>query len=234
VHVFFKCQIFSGGQSHARGGDALDRGVVGKIDKEDGTVDGAGLLEALDEEVGLFKGDAHGGKHDREGLLRADNLGLARDLRGELGMRQAGRREDRQLLAADQRGQSVDGGNAGVDVVTGIFPHARIQRHAVDVQPHIRFNRSETVDRTADSVEGASEDFLRQRDFHRMTRQTRMRILQGHAFGAFKDLNNGLVFIIFNDAAELLRLSVDREFHDFIEGGVFYALENNERAVDLT
>ena len=42
--------------------------------------------------------------------------------------------KDRQLLAADQCGQSVNSGDTGVDIVSWIFTGYRIQRKPVNVQ----------------------------------------------------------------------------------------------------
>ncbi len=41
--------------------------------------------------------------------------------------------EDRQLLSADQCGQSVDGGDTGTDIVSRIFTANRVQRKTVDI-----------------------------------------------------------------------------------------------------
>ena len=59
--------------------------------------------------------------------------GLLYDLCGQLIVRQTIAGKDGQLLATDQGGQSVDGGNTGVNIVTGIFTGYRVQRQSVDV-----------------------------------------------------------------------------------------------------
>ena len=41
--------------------------------------------------------------------------------------------KDRKLLSSDQGGQSVDCGNTGVDIVSGIFTCYRVQRQTIDV-----------------------------------------------------------------------------------------------------
>ena len=52
--------------------------------------------------------DAHGGKDDGE-VRAIGHAGLTDDLDGQLVVLHAGAGEDGQLLAADQRGQAVDG-----------------------------------------------------------------------------------------------------------------------------
>ncbi len=115
VHVQAKGQVFGGRQGHARGGDAFDGRVVGQVHEQDRAVDGAGPAEIADEIVGFLEGDAHGGEDDGEIAGPVADLGLAGDLGSQLGMRQAGCREDRQLLAADQGVQAIDGRDAGLD-----------------------------------------------------------------------------------------------------------------------
>ncbi len=66
--------------------------------------------------------------------------------------------KDRQLLAADQGGQSVDGGDTGVDIVSWIFTCYRIQRKTVDIQADLRCDIAKTVNRLADTVKGTSQD----------------------------------------------------------------------------
>ena len=120
VHVLLKGQVLGGGQGHARGGDTFDSRVVRKVREDHGAVDGAGAAEVVDEVLGLLKGDADGGEDDGEGLVVAQHLGLTRDLGGQRRVGQAGAGEDRQLLAADQGVQTVDGGNTGLDKLGGV------------------------------------------------------------------------------------------------------------------
>ena len=67
--------------------------------------------------------DAHGSEHDGELLIGIlSQGGLAHDLRRQLVVGKSVSGKDRQLLAADQGGQAINGRNAGTDVVSGIFP----------------------------------------------------------------------------------------------------------------
>ena len=46
VHILFKGQILRGSQRHTGSSDTLDSRVVCQVDKQNGTVDGAGFLES--------------------------------------------------------------------------------------------------------------------------------------------------------------------------------------------
>ena len=103
VHALVKRQVFRGGERHTRRGNTLNGGVVCEVHKHDRTVDRTGAAEVVDEEVRLFKCDADCGENDSKLAGIVENLCLTRDLRGKVGMRQAGPGEDRQLLSTDER-----------------------------------------------------------------------------------------------------------------------------------
>ena len=72
--------------------------------------------------VGVGVRHADRGEDDGERLVAGARL--RRDLGGELEVRQAADREDRQLLAAHERGEPVDRGDAGEDRVARRVPRA--------------------------------------------------------------------------------------------------------------
>ena len=120
VHILFKGQIFRGGQRHTGRADALNGRVVGKVREKNRPVDGPGALKLADKELRFLKGNTDGSKHHgKVRRLIAAHLGLTGNLSGEVRVRQAGAGENRQLLPANQRVQSVDGGNAGLDKFVG-------------------------------------------------------------------------------------------------------------------
>ena len=87
MHVFFKCKILCRSQRHTRCGNSLDSRVICKVDEKDGTVKSTCLAEGLNEEVRFLECDTHCGKYNGERLIGSDDLGLAGDLRAEVGMR---------------------------------------------------------------------------------------------------------------------------------------------------
>ena len=99
-------QVLGDGQRDARGQDPLDHRVVGGVEQEQQLARRRALLEGRAHRVRVGVGQAHGGEHDAERLVARGRLG--RDLGRQFQVGQAGHREDRQLLAADQRGEGVD------------------------------------------------------------------------------------------------------------------------------
>ena len=160
MHVLFKRKILRSGQRHAGGGDAFDCRIVRQVDKHHSAVDGAGLLETLDKEVGFLKRDAHSGKHDRKRFVGAAHLGLARNLRCQICVRQAAGGKNREFLAAHQCIQSVDGGNSRLDKLLGIVARRRVHGQAVDVQALLRKDLRPSVDRAAQAVKDTAEHVL--------------------------------------------------------------------------
>ncbi len=158
MHVELKGQVFGSGQGHAGGRDAFNRRVTGQVHEQDGTVDGTGATEVIDEIVGFLESDAHRGKDNSEIAGTAADLGLAGDLGSELGMRQTGSRENRQLLAADEGVQAIDRRNAGLDKFVRVVAGGWIHRLAVDIEHPGRDDRGSTVLGLAHAVENAAED----------------------------------------------------------------------------
>ena len=157
MHLFLKGKVLCRGQRHPGRSDTLDGRVVGQVDEQHGTVKGSCLAEALDKEVGLFKGNSHCREYNGKILIRPQHLRLSRDLRGKLGMGQARRGEDRQLLPPDQRVQPVDRGHAGLDKLLGIAPGSRVHRQAIDIHARVRQDLRPLVDRAAEAVEHPSQ-----------------------------------------------------------------------------
>ena len=81
------------------------------------------FLEGPAEEIGHIVLDAHGGEYDGKVFvrLRVSQGSLAHDLGRQLIVGKAVPGEDRQLLAADQGGQAINGGYPGADIVPGVF-----------------------------------------------------------------------------------------------------------------
>ena len=85
---------------------------------------------------------------------------LLNDLCSQLIMWKTVTGKDRQLLAADQCGQSVNSGDTGVDIVSWIFTGYRIQRKPVNVQVDLRCDLAKPVNGLADTVKGTSQDLM--------------------------------------------------------------------------
>ena len=60
-----------------------------------------------------------------------------------------------------------------------------------------------------------------------------MCVAEGHSIRALKHLDHSLVFIDFNNTANLFFSVIHTEFDDLLVGSVFNALQDYKRAVDL-
>ncbi len=233
--MFLEGEVLGRGQRHLRCDQTFHYRVVGQIEVHRHVIGDAAFLKGTAEVLRDVIFDAHRGEDDAELLVgAAAQVCLTDDLCRQLIVRQTVSGENRKLLAADQRGQTVDGGDAGVDVVPRIFPAAGIQRQSVDVVCLAGDDGPQTVDGAADAVEGTAEDILGERHLHRMAGEPRVRVRKAHAGRALEDLDDRPVIISFDDAAQLLLLLVDRELHDLVEGRVLHALQHDQRAVDIT
>ena len=156
VLVQVKGQILGHGQRGTGGNDTLNDGVIGQIQQHDHTLHGTAALKALAEVGGNVILDAHSGKDDGE-VRAIGHAGLTDDLDGQLVVLHAGAGEDRQLLAADQRGQAVNRRNAGVDVVAGVDTADGVDGRAVDIAAGHRVDIAQTVNRAAQTVQHAAQ-----------------------------------------------------------------------------
>ena len=156
MHAFFKSKIFSSSEGNLRCQKTLYNRVVGKVQKHYNVVGSTAFLEGPAEEFGYVVFNAHCCKNNSEFLIGVCAKGsLLNDLCSQLVMRKTVSGKDRQLLAADQGGQSVDGGDAGVDIVSRIFTGYRVQRKSVDIQADFRCDLAKSVNGLADTVPGS-------------------------------------------------------------------------------
>ena len=235
MHAFFKSKIFSSSEGNLRCQKTLYNRVVGKVQKHYNVVGSTAFLEGPAEEFGYVVFNAHCCKNNSEFLIGVCAKGsLLNDLCSQLVMRKTVSGKDRQLLAADQGGQSVDGGDAGVDIVSRIFTGYRVQRKSVDIQADFRCDLAKSVNGLADTVKGTSQDLRGKPDLHRMSGKTCVCIAEGHIISSLKNLDNSLVFIDFHDTADLLCAVFHVEFHDLLVRCVFDTLKDNKRAVYFT
>ena len=147
-------------------------------------------------------------------------------------MRKSVSGENREFLSADQRCQSVDGGDSRVDIVTGIFTAHRIERQSVYIPFQRGDDRAQIIDGLPDSVKCAAQHIRRERDLHGMSGEFCVGVFQGHVFGTLKHLNHGMVFVDFYDTADFPLSAVHNEFHDLIVESVLHAFQSDQRSVN--
>ena len=196
VHILFKCQIFCHGQCNLRRNQTFHDRIVCEVQKHGNVVGNAAFFKSSAEEVGNIMFDTHGGKYNGKFFIGIiSERRLLYDLGCQLVMRKSVSGEDRQLLTADQGGQSVDCRNSGADIVSRVFPHDRVERQAVDISFQLGNNGTQIVNGFSDSVECTTQHIRGKCDFHRMSGQSCVCIFQRHVLRAFKDLNHSFVFI---------------------------------------
>ena len=228
-------QILRCRQRDTRGDDALDDGVICKIKEHSDVIGHAALLKCPPEILRNIVFNAHSGKYNTELLIAVPaKVGLQDQLGCQLIVRQAVPGEDRELLTADQRCKRIDRGDSRIDIISRILTPAGIERHAVHIDPHLRGNRPQIVDRTADAVESPAEDILRQSNLHRVTGQNCPRIAKGHAVRAFKYLDDSPVLIALDNSPYALCAVLHPELDDLIVSGSPKTFEDDKRTVNFT
>ena len=234
VHVQIEGEVFRRGQSAAGGEDPFDNRIAGEVQEHGYPAEDAAILKGAAEVIGHVVGHAHGGEHD--GKVRAAfvrDLGLAGDLGGQLIMAHARAGENRQLLAPDQGHHTVDGGDAGFDVVAGIHPGDRIDGGAVDIPPDDGEELPQPVRGTARAVEDPAEQLGGKRHFHRMALQPGTGIGQGEAVGPLEHLDDHPVALHLHDTAGAFGAIFQTDEDRFFKGGVSDTVEGNQGPVDL-
>ena len=233
MHIFLKCQIFRCREGHARCGNTLDGRVIGEVDEQHRPVNRPGFLKRFLEEIRFFERDAHRGKHNSKLLIRSADPGLARDLRSQLCMRQAGCGEDRKLLASDQRIQAVDGGNTGLDELGRIRAGCRIHRQAVDVHALLWQDLRSPVDRPAEAVEYAAQHVLGYAQLHRTAQEADFAVGEVDAGGCFKELYQRIGSVDFKHLAAAGLAVRQFDLTELIVGDVFNLFHQHQRAGDF-
>ena len=154
----FEGEVLGDRQRGPRGQKPLDRGILGDVEEENRPLERRALREARTEEIRLTLGDAHGREDDDE-LAAGFAPGHGRlgcDLRREFCGRQAEAGEDRQLLSAHERVETVDRRDAGLDELVRVVAGDGVDRRAVDVAVRVGLHRRAAVDRATRPVQDAS------------------------------------------------------------------------------
>ena len=182
---------------------ALHAGLVGEVEEQHRVAERAARLHRAAELLGGVVGHAHAGEHHGELLaLAAAQARALRDLGREPVVRQAARGEERQLLAAHQAVQQVDGRDAGLDEVARQCPPRRVDREPFDAHAGARRNGRAAVDRPADAVEDASEQVGPDAEQQRLGPQPHARAGEVEARGGLQHLDDHRLFVERRDAAE--------------------------------
>ena len=116
-------------------------------------------------------------------------------------MRQAGAGEYGQLLAADERVQPVDGGDAGLNELCGVCARGGVHGQAVYVAVSVRQYGRAAVDGLAHAVENAAEHVLAHAELQRMPEEADLRFRKVDALRGLEELYDSLVALDLEDLA---------------------------------
>ncbi|GIX65223.1 uncharacterized protein BcabD6B2_46580 [Babesia caballi] len=198
VHLPVESQVLGRGVGEPRRHDALNGRVVGKVQEQRDARHGAVLLEVVLEEGRSFQVHTHGRKHHREvvrvpvdDVLVVNQRGLPADLRTDLVVRQAGGREERNLLPQDHRVHDVDGGNARFEHLPRVQPAHRVDGLPVDVNVLVGEDPRPPVDRLPAPVEDAPQHVLAHAHLEHVTRHVHAAAPVVDPRGALEDLHDG-------------------------------------------
>ena len=226
MHAEIEGQVFRSGQRAARGKDSLNDRVVRQVQEHDDAAHNVGALEGTAEIFRNVVFHAHRGKDDGKFGIVFDRR-LLHDLNCQLVVLHAGAGENRQLLAADERRQRVNGGNAGIDIVSRIDTRNRIDRRAVDIPAAGRINLAHAVDRAAEAVKYTAQDLRRKRQLHRMAGQARTGIHHGYAARPLEHLDDHALTVDLNNPARAHAPIVEMQLHHFLVARVIHVIKDD-------
>ena len=134
MHSFFKSKILCGGEGNLRCKKTLNNRIVCQVQEHDYVVCSSAFLEGTAEKFCDIIFDTHCCENNGKFFIRAFSQGcLLYDLCSQLIVWKTISGKNRKLLTTDQRGQSVNRGDTGVDIVSWVFAGYRVQWKSVDV-----------------------------------------------------------------------------------------------------
>ena len=138
MHTFFKCKIFSSSQGDLWCQKTLNSWIICQVQEHDNMIGDTAFFKGSAEKFCNIIFDTHCCKYNSEILIGITaQRSLTHDLCSQLVVRKTVSGENRKLLSTDQGGQTVNGGDTGVDVVSWILTGNRIQWKTVDVQAYL-------------------------------------------------------------------------------------------------
>ncbi len=230
MHVLFEGQILRRRQCHTRRGNSFNRRVIGQIDKQHRPLNGAGVGQVVNKELGGLKGNAHHSEDNRKRLAFSANRCLPCQLGGHLIMRQTRTGEDGQFLAANQRVQPIDGTDTGLDKLIRIVPCIWIDWAAVNIHLLLGNNCRSVVYRDAGTAEYAAQNIRRNRQFHRLAQKANRCTADINARSAFKDLHHHLIALDLQYLAVTHRTVGQFDIHNMAVLGIINALNHHQRS----
>ena len=186
--------------------------------------------ERCSDDVGVGVGDAHPGEHDHQ--IGVTDMGLRRDLGGELEVGQPTDREDRQLLASHERGHGVDRRHPRDDRVERDVALGRVDRRAIDRPRLAAQDRRPTVDRIPATVAGASQPVVPDRDRQRPAEERDTVPVGPDTSGSLEHLDHRPVGIDIDDHTMAELPGREPDVDGVVPTDVTSALDDDERTID--
>ena len=176
MHTLVKCEVFRGCKCHFWRSYTLNCRVVRKIREHNRSVYGTRFLKRLNKEVGLLKGNTHGGKDNGEFFISRAYLRLPRYLSGKLCVRKTRSREDGKLLTSYKGVKSVYRGNARLYKFLRISSRRRIHRHTVYIHSLFGDYFGAAVYGPAESVKYSAEHILGNSELHHSAEEAHLAV----------------------------------------------------------
>ena len=233
MHSKVKGQVLSGRQCHTRGGNALDRWIIGQVGKQHRAVDGAGTAELINKEFRFLKGDTDGGENYSKVALAIQYPRLTGNLSRQLGVRQTGAGEDRQLLPSYQGVQAINGRDAGLDKLIGVVAGGWVHCQTIDIPVFIRQNSRTIIDGLAHSVKYTAQHIAGNRQLQRVTQKPDLGLRQVDAGGSLKQLHHGGIAVDLQHLAAAGGTVCQFDLRQFIIGHALHMVHYHQRTGDL-
>src|SRR5574341_501826 len=138
VSLMMVGEVLGGSQRRAGSKQTHDRGIISPVDEQNRAIHCSAGLKLLDKEAHFPVSDADCRKDNCKWLTfparSHSDMGLSRNLRSKLVSRQARAGKDWELLSANERVQTIDGRDAGLDEPTWVSSQHRVDGSAINIE----------------------------------------------------------------------------------------------------
>ena len=232
MHPLLKGKVLGQGQGDPRGDEAFDGRGIGQTQEQGGVCEDARFLQGVDEKLRHIEFDAHRRKDDDELFLGGQNPGLPRDLGGNEVVRHAAAGKNRKLLAADQGVHPVNGGDAGLNEVPGVFPAPGIDGQAVDVHHPVRDHLRRAVNRPSQAVEDPAQHVPVHGNLQGPAYKGHPQPLHCQAARPLEDLDDGTLFVHLQRLPHPHRSRGVADFHDLAQSHALHPFNKDQGTGD--
>ena len=148
-------------------------------------------------------------------------------------MLHAGAREYRELLTSDKRCERVYRRYAGIYIISRINTRNGVNGRTVDIAAALGIYLTQTVYRSAETVEHSAEYLGRQRHLHGSAGEHGGAVVHRYSARSLKDLNDHKLAVYFDYTARARGAVLKPEFDHLLVARALDAVKHNERTVYL-